>query len=280
MMLIVDKEKLFSQLHHNGKLLVLPNVWDPLSALLLESLGYPAVATASASIALTNGFADGEQIPFEEVLSILKKIVKSVNIPVTADVESGYASDKMTLEKNISKLIDTGIVGINFEDSHHSREGLVSIKDQCEKIALIKNVALQKGVHLFINARSDVYLKSPNLSEQEKIEEIVRRGKAYKEAGANGFYPMLLRNKVYIERVINEVGLPVNIILLPGIPDFETLQKMKVARLSLGPGFLKMAIHAMKNTAEKLLKLEGMEEIQTNAVTGDYLNSLLPKNLK
>ena len=275
----MDKAKLFSQLHHNGKLLVLPNVWDPLSALLLENLGYPAVATASASIALSNGFTDGEQIPFDTVLSILKKIVKSVNIPVTADVESGYASDKITLEKNISKLIDTGIAGINFEDSHHSREGLVSIDDQCEKIALIKNTALQKGVDLFINARSDVYLKSHNLSEEQKIEETIKRGKAYKEAGANGFYPMILRNKEHIVRVVNEVALPVNIILLPGIPDFETLQRIKVARLSLGPGFLKIAINALKNTAEKLLNFEGMEEIQTNPVTGDYLNSLLPKNL-
>lgn len=270
-----DKGKLFYQLHHNGKLLVLPNVWDPLSAILLESLGYPAVATASASIALSNGYADGEKIPFNEVLLILKKIVKSVHIPVSADIESGYAKNNQELRENIKRLIDTGIAGVNFEDSKHDKEGLVPIEEQCEKIALIKKIAAEKGFHFFLNARSDVYLKENNLSEQEKLEETIKRGKAYKEAGADGFYPIILKNQKSIERVINDVLLPVNIILIPEIPDFKTLKKIGLSRLSLGPGFLKSAINAMKNIAEKLLVYEGMNEITDNPVKSDYLNSLI-----
>ena len=273
----MDKATIFKELHHNEKLLVLPNVWDPLSALLLESLGYKALATASASIAYSNGYHDGENIPFVDVIRILEKIVKSVSIPVSADIESGYARNNSVLEENIKKLIDTGIAGVNFEDSLHDQEGLTPIKEQCEKIALIRKIADQKNSKLFINARADVYLKSKNLTDEEKIEDTIRRGNAYKEAGADGFYPMILKDRTKIERVINEVNLPTNIILLPGIPDFEELQKLKLARLSLGPGFLKIAIKAMKELGEKLLNYEGMEEVQNNPVTGDYLNSLLKK---
>ena len=271
----MDKATIFRKLHHNGKLLVLPNVWDPLSALLLESLGYKALATASASIAYSNGYPDGENIPFKEVIIILKKIVNSVNIPVSADIENGYASSNYDLEENIKKLIDTGIAGINFEDSLHDQEGLTPEREQCEKIALIRKIADQKNSKLFINARTDVFLKNQNLTDEEKIVETIRRGNRYKDSGADGFYPMILKDKVKIERVISEVNLPRNILLLPGIPNFEELHKMKLARLSLGPGFLKISINAMKDLGEKLLKYEGMEEVKNNPVTGDYLNSLI-----
>lgn len=271
----MNKATIFNQLHHNGKLLVLPNVWDPLSALLLEDLGYPAVATASASIAFANGYHDGQKIPFKNVLKNLKRIVESVNIPVSADIESGYATSNAELEENIKMLIDTGIAGINFEDSLHDKEGLVPLNDQCEKISLIKKLAGQMGTSLFINARSDVFLKSNKLTVENKMEELILRGKAYKHAGADGFYPMIVKEKAQIERVIQEVDLPVNVILLPGIPDFEVLQNMRLARISLGPGFLKIAINAMKNLGEKLLRFEGMDEIINNPVTGEYLNHLL-----
>lgn len=272
-----DKGNLLKQLHHNGKLLVLPNVWDPLGAMLLESLGYPAVATASASIALSNGYPDGENIPFSEVLNILEKIVKSVNIPVSADIESGYTKDGSDLKENIKKLADTGIAGINFEDSHHGLKELVSIDEQCEKISLIKTTAESSGSNFFINARSDVYLKADDLPEEEKLRQVIERGKAYKDAGADGFYPMILKKVGHIETVIKEVSLPINILLIPGVPDFETLKKIGLARISLGPGFLKIAIDAMKNVSEKLLHYDGMNQVTENPVTSDYLNNLAVK---
>ena len=133
------------------------------------------------------------------------------------------------------------------------------------------------GVPLFINARTDVYLKANDLSDEEKIMETIRRGKAYKNSGADCFYPITLKKKEQIETIIKEVGLPVNVLLLPGIPDFETLKIIGVARVSLGPGFLKIAINAMKNIAEKLLHNEGMQEVADNPVTSAYLNSLISK---
>ena len=274
----MSKEILFNSLHHNGKMLILPNVWDPLSAILLESLGYKAVATASASIALSNGFSDGQKIPFQDVLRILRNIVNSVSIPVSADIESGYANDDTTLKENIKQLIDTGIAGINFEDSDHYGEGLISISEQCKKISLIREVASQQGTALFINARADVNLRPGSLTAQQKIEELIKRGKAYKDAGADGFYPMIQKDEDGLQEIINEVKLPVNILLFPGIPDLESLQKMGLARLSLGPGLLKIAINAMKNISEKLLQQEGMSDITGNPVTGDYLNHLIAES--
>ncbi|MGN6193730.1 MAG: isocitrate lyase/PEP mutase family protein [Ginsengibacter sp.] len=271
------KEKQFHQLHNNGQLLVLPNIWDPLGAKLLEEIGYKAVATASASIAFSNGYDDGQKIPFNNLLFLLKRIVSSVQIPVTADIESGYAKNKSELKENIKKLIDTGIVGINFEDSLHDQTNLVSKEEQAEKINLIKKTASENGSDLFINARTDVFIKESPLSKEEKLDEAIERGNAYKNAGADCFYPILLKEKESIEIIIKKVSLPVNILMIRGVPDFTTLKEMGVARISLGPGFLKKAIQSMKNVAEKLLNYEGMEEITGNPVTSDYLKNLIVK---
>ena len=272
-----EKGNQLKQLHHNDKLLILPNIWDSLGAIMLESLGYPAVATASASIAFSNGYPDGEKISFNDLLFVLQKIVQSVKIPVTADIESGYAENNSILKENIRKLIDVGIAGINFEDSHHNDKTIIPIETQCERIRLIRQTAIEMGMPLFINARTDVFLKANQLSDEEKLSEAIRRGKDYKDSGADGFYPILLKKKEDIETVIKEVDLPVNILLLPGIPDFEVLKTIGLARLSLGPGFLKTAINAMKNLAEKLLLNEGMNEVTDNPVTSAYLNNLISK---
>lgn len=274
-----EKGILLNALHHNGKILVLPNIWDPLGAALLESLGYSAVATASASIAFSNGYADGENISFKDLLEILKKIVRSVKIPVTADIESGYATNMSMLSKNMKRLIDAGISGINIEDSDHSDNNITSVITQCKKISSIRNTASKMGVPLFINARTDIYLRAHNLSAEEKLAETIRRGNAYKDAGADGFYPIFLKEKESMKSIVKEVGLPVNILLLPGIPDFEILKTIGIARVSLGPGFLKTAINAMKNIAEKLLRYEAMQEVSDNPITTAYLNTLV-SNIK
>ena len=138
---------------------------------------------------------------------------------------------------------------------------------QCEKIICIKNIALKMGVPLFINARTDVYIKANHLSQEEKLAETINRGKAYKDAGREGFKQIVLKEKESMKSIVNEVGLPVNILLLPGIPDFEILKTIGIARVSLGPGFLKIAINAMKDIAEKLLHYEGMPEVMDNPIT-------------
>jgi len=273
--IVQSKEDLFCQLHQNGEILILPNIWNPLGAMLLQDLGFKAIATASASIALSNGYEDGEKYPFTELISLLKRIVQSVSIPVTADIESGYAKNNSELKENIKRLMDAGIAGINFEDSKHEEQKLVAKEEQAEKIHLIKHTASQMGSSLFINARTDVFVKQNNLPDEEKLNEAILRGKLYKDAGADGFYPILLKEQQMIKSIVDEVQLPVNILMLPGIPEFAALKETGVARVSLGPGFLKYAINAMKDVANKLLNYQGMEEINNNPVTSGYLNQLI-----
>jgi 2-methylisocitrate lyase-like PEP mutase family enzyme len=134
------------------------------------------------------------------------------------------------------------------------------------------------GSSLFINARTDVFIKQSNWSNEQKIAEAIARGRAYKDAGAGCFYPIFLKEKESIKTIMKEVALPVNILMIPGIPDFASLKEMGVARISLGPGFLKYAMNSMKNVAQKLLNFQGMEDITSNPLTSDYLNKLISKN--
>jgi 2-methylisocitrate lyase-like PEP mutase family enzyme len=276
-----EKAEQFRELHHSGKMLVLPNIWNPLGALLMENLEYPAVATASASIAYTNGYNDGENIPFNDLLILLKKITKSVNLPVTADIESGYAENESQLRENIKLLIDTGIVGINFEDADHKTDGLQPVGTQSSKIRLIRKVSDEMGIPLFINARTDVYVRGKSFATAEaKFDEVMKRGVSYKEAGADGFFPITLTQEENIKKLIAQLKLPLNILTIPGIPDLKTLSKLGVARISLGPSLLKIAIRAMKELALQLKDYGGLSSITGNEITSDYLKSLVSKNYR
>jgi 2-methylisocitrate lyase-like PEP mutase family enzyme len=266
------------ELHHTGKILILPNIWDPLGALLLQDLGYPAVATASASVAYSNGFNDGEHIPFDDVLKILRQIATSVAIPVTADIESGYSDSAGKLKDNTLRLLDTGIVGINVEDTDKKTGRLYQIDEQYERLRVIQKSAQDRDVPLFINARTDVLLRGNFPSAEAAYEEIVRRGRAYKDAGAGCFYPITLSDPADIGRVVAAVDMPVNLLAMPGLPDIESLEKMGVARLSLGPGFLKTALSAMKNAAQRLKNRQGLADITATDITSDYLKSLVKRN--
>lgn len=274
-----EKAKQFHDLHHSGKLLILPNVWDCIGAMLLESLNYPAIATASASVAFANGFDDGENISFNALLSILKKIVTSVNVPVSADIESGYAENELHLKENIKRLIETGIVGINIEDTDKKTNLLLPIEMQCQRIKLIKKISEEMGVRLFVNARTDVYIRGKNFdTPQSKIEETINRGMAYKAAGADCFFPIAIYIEDDIKKVIEQLQMPVNLIVIPGIPELNVLNEMGVARVSLGPSLLKIAIKAMKDLVTKLQNFEGLSDITGNETTTAFLKNLVNKN--
>jgi 2-methylisocitrate lyase-like PEP mutase family enzyme len=271
-----EKVKQFYNLHHSGKLLVLPNIWDILGAKLLQDLGYPAIATASASVAFTNGYDDGEKMPFDDVLKLLKKIADSVAIPVTADIESGFADNEIQLAQNVKQLLATGIAGINIEDTDKKTNLLMSSEVLCRKIQLIKQVAKETGTDIFINARADVYVRGKGFDTPAlKLKETIERGNAYKSAGADCFFPLAVQQESDIKSIVDDLKMPVNIILIPGIPELKKLHEIGVARVSLGPGFLKIAINAMKNIAERLQNMEGLKDITENKVTSDYLKKLV-----
>lgn len=274
----LEKCNQFHSLHHSGKLLLLPNIWDPLGALLLENLGYPAVATASASVAFANGYDDGELIPLKDLLILLKRISDIVSIPVSADVESGYAANDDQLQENVRRLIETGIVGINIEDTDKQTNNILPTELQCHRIKLIRKASDERGIRLFINARTDIFIRGNQFTTPEsKLEETLRRGAAYKSAGADGFFPIAMKETHHIKKVVGSLRMPVNISLIPGAPKLDQLAEMGVARVSLGPGFLKIAMKALKETASKLLALEGENEIKENEITTLYLKNLVNK---
>lgn len=277
--LLSQKQKAinFHRLHHSKQLLILPNVWNPLSALLLEDCEYEAVATASAAMSFIDGIPDHEVVSFNDLVHSLKKIVNSVSIPVSADIESGYADNLDQLRENIERLLEIGIVGINIEDTNHTKQQLISIEEQCERIRLIKKITLEKDIPLFINARIDTYIHNSNQQPEEKLQETIKRGLAYKEAGADGLYPIVMREYQHIKDFVEKVKIPVNILTLPGIPELEDLLKIGVSRVSLGPSFLKIALKEMKRLALKLQKLEGLTEIKENEITSDYIQQLISK---
>lgn len=249
-----EKAEQFRELHHT-RLLILPNVWDVLGAKLLEDEGYPAIATASASIALSHGYVDGENIPFEKACAVIRAICNSTALPVTADIEHAYAIDDETLEQHILALIDCGIAGINYEDATGEARNLVDLTAQCESIRRIRTTATKAGIPLFINARTDVFLSKTFAGD--KKAEAIRRGLAFKDAGADCFYPVLCDN-ASLPEIVTSVDLPLNVLAVAGMLPLDTLRHLGVARVSLGPGLLKAAFWKMQEVV-RALKNEDIE---------------------
>lgn len=263
----------FRKQHQGDRLLILPNIWDALGARLLEKIGYPSVATASVATALTNGYLDGEHIPFNQLLEIVLRISSSVQIPLTVDIERGFASDSiMQLRENTGLLIEHGAIGINIEDSRPDHKSLNPIKEQCRKIEAIREMSMQCGVPLVINARTDVFLIDP---VNNALEKGIERGRAYKDAGADCVYPVTISNYEDISRFVNEVGVPVNVLLMKSIPDLKRLKEIGVARVSLGPNLLSHVLATMKEIAESLMHEDSTPFFSRELPSREFRDSLV-----
>jgi 2-methylisocitrate lyase-like PEP mutase family enzyme len=265
------KASAFRDQHYGGKLLVLPNIWDFLGARLIEKIGFPSVATASVSTALSNGYRDGEHIPFPQLLKTVNKIAQAVDLPVTVDIERGFADSIPHLKENIHLLIENGAVGINIEDSLPAHDGLYSIEDQCKKIEAIRETGLQYGVPLVINARTDVFV----LKMDDALNHAVERGLSFRSAGADCIYPILMNDYTDITRFLEKVDSPVNVLLQKPVSDLRSLENAGVARLSLGPNFLNHALTAMKNVAEGLMHYDSSAFFDHELLPREYLDLLV-----
>lgn len=201
------KAEKFRQLHYDKELLILPNIWYVLSAKLIEATGFPAVATASIATALANGNRDGEKIPFATLLNIVNAIAGATSIPLTVDIEHGFAEDISNLKANIKLLIRNGAAGINIGDGKAGKLGLETIDEQCRKIYAIRDMANQCGIPIVINARIDVFLQKP---EGYNLKEGIARTRAYIDAGAACVYPIMMNNYEDIEVLIKETEVCIN----------------------------------------------------------------------
>jgi 2-methylisocitrate lyase-like PEP mutase family enzyme len=228
-----DKEQLFASLHVTGDPLVLFNVWDAGSAQAVAKAGAKAIATGSASVAMANGFGDGQQLPLEFALANAKRIVDSVDLPVTVDFEGAYSDDPYEGARNIVRLADTGAVGCNFEDQIVGGEGLHSIAIQAERIAAARQAV---GADFFINVRTDLFLKASQENHDEAmLAEAIQRVHAYAEAGASGFFVPMLGDLDFLRRLSEASPIPVNFMTYPGCPSNAEIAATGVARISHGP---------------------------------------------
>jgi len=223
----------FVTLHVPGDPLVLFNAWDPGSAAAVAKSGAKAIATGSASVSMATGYGDAEEVPLDFALANAARIVKAVELPVTIDFEGGYASGGEQLTANGRRLAETGAIGCNFEDQVVGTELLYDIAEQVERIA-----ALRKGVGdaFFINLRTDLFLKAPAEKHDSALAgQAIERGKAYADAGGNGFFIPGLADLSLVERIANAVSLPVNAMHLPGGPSRAQWANAGIARVSHGP---------------------------------------------
>lgn len=249
-----EKAEAFKSLHVKGSPVILFNIWDAGSARTIEQAGAKAIATGSWSVAAAHGFDDGEKIPLALLLANIKRIVDSVAVPVTLDFETGYATDLSGLKDNIRGVIAAGAIGINFEDRIIGGRELQTIDDQSARIKAVREAADETSIPLFINARTDVFLKTyPAQHNETELEQALQRAAAYAEAGASGLFAPGLRDPDLIEKLCERSPLPVNILVLPDTPPAKTMAQLGVARISYGAAPYRQMSEALKEAAGKAI---------------------------
>ena len=241
-----QKAELFHQLHQGPEVLVLPNAWDAASAATIADAGAKAIATSSAAVAWTFGQADGDILAVDKTCEVVSAITAVTDLPVSCDFEGGFTDDLDQLAQNIARLIDAGAVGVNFED------GSRAPNLHGRKIAAVRQAAEKAGVRLFINARTDVYLRQLAAGEAAEAEAI-RRGKLYVSAGADGVFVPGAAEAGLIGRLAAAIPAPLNILAWPGAPDAAALKGLGVRRLSAGTGTFNVAFAALARAAADFL---------------------------
>ncbi len=265
-----EKAEQFLKFHHDKEILVLLNSWDVGSSKLIEACGYKAVATTSMGIAASLGRPDCQVIQLSEMLETITGIVNGVQVPVTVDIEAGYGNTLDEVIDSVKKIIATGIVGINIEDSIDLNPALIDETEFCERISAIRELSDSLDFHLVINARTDSFYVSTG-SPQEKLSESIRRGNKYREAGADCIFVQPVWEKEMISTLVREINAPINILSNPTIGagqplSVSELQDLGVARLSLGSGLMKATLALIKKVANELSE-KGTYNILLDALT-------------
>lgn len=243
-----DQAATFRALHAPGDILLLANAWDAGSARLIESCGAKAIATTSAGLAWSRGYADGSALPPRLLAAAVAEISRVVRVPVTVDSEDGYSDDPASVAETVSMIIDSGGVGINIEDGAASPDLL------CAKIEAIKRRAARAGVDLFVNARTDVFLRRLVPAERA-VEEVAARAGRYRAAGCDGLFVPGLAEPDAIGAVVAAIGdLPLNVMAVPGLPDAGKLRTLGARRLSAGATISKAALGLTRQLATDFLE--------------------------
>jgi len=236
-------------LHDGPTPLVLPNAWDVASARAVADAGYPAIATTSGGVAAARGYPDGEVIAPAEMLDVVGRIARAVDVPVTADLEAGYNLEPDDL---VAMMLDAGVVGCNIEDSDPRTKAMQPVLGHTEKIAAIKAAARERGVDIVLNARVDVYLRMGGGTPTEQLDAALPRAKAYAGNGADSVYPIFCADEPSIDVFVRETPAAINILARPGAPSIARLAELGVRRISFGSGISHLALNAAKTAMETI----------------------------
>ena len=249
-----QKADAFRAMHDGSKILVLPNAWDVASAKVFEAAGHRAVATTSSGVANSLGYPDGQAVSRDEMLAVVARIARSLSVPLSADIEGGYAPDETALKTTIRMVIDAGAVGINLEDGmHDGSHQLYPVEAAIARIQAARASAEAAGVPLVINARTDVFLHA--IGEQStRFDHAVSRANAYLAAGADCAFVPGPSAAELIGRLASSIKGAINVMVLAGMPSAPELQKLGVARVSMGGGPARAALTTTRRIAEELLR--------------------------
>jgi 2-methylisocitrate lyase-like PEP mutase family enzyme len=266
----------FLKLHDGTDLLVIPNAWDVTSAVLFEQAGAKAIATTSAGVSFSRGYADEEHIPRGEMLDVVQRITSRVSVPVTADVEAGYGRDPEQVADTIKAVIKAGAVGANLEDSA-KRDPLdngklfFDLKLATERIRAARQAADEAGVPLVINARVDALYRLGQTPEA--LAEAIKRGNAYAEAGARSIFVIHAVDRETIGRLAREIKAPLNILAAPGTPSVAELKELGVRRVTFGSSLSRIAWSVATRNLRDTLE-SGRFDLSSATVTNQDLNQL------
>ncbi|QSX77801.1 isocitrate lyase/PEP mutase family protein [Agrilutibacter solisilvae] len=256
----------FRQLHQHG-LLRLANAWDAGTARLIESLGAPAIATTSAGVAWAQGYPDGDRLPVARVLDVVQAIVRVIRVPLTIDIEGGYSDKPAEVAALAARLADLGVAGINLEDGAGEPAAL------CAKIEAIRSACAHAGTDLFVNARTDVYLRGMGAAAQRPALTL-ERAHAYASAGADGLFVPGLSDRAGIETIVSGTTLPLNLLARSALPGAEELQAWGVRRLSAGSNLAESAYHRIAQLAGDFMRDGLSAPLSTQAMPYSGLNGL------
>ena len=270
------KADAFLALHHGPELLVLPNAWDAVSARIYELEGFSAIGTTSGGVAASCGYPDGQRISLQEMAEAVRRMTRCVHVPISADLEAGYATTPDGVAEAAAAVLEAGAVGINLEDgTGDPADPLFDASSQVEKIAAVRAMADAAGVHLFINARVDVYLVS-NDPPEGRLRETIRRASLYRQAGADGiFVPDTgALDAETIARLAKEIDAPLNVIAGEGTPPLHELAALGVARVSFGPRPMRATLALVRKIAREWKERGTYETMLADSLTYAEVNQM------
>jgi 2-methylisocitrate lyase-like PEP mutase family enzyme len=248
------KADAFRNMHHAPPLLVLPNAWDAVTARLFVQAGARAIATTSAGVAATLGYADGQNVPRELMMQAIARIANAVSVPVTADIEAGYADSPKMLGESMRAVINAGAIGVNLEDATgDSSQPLFALEEQIGRIRAAREAADDVNIPVVINARTDVYLEKVG-EPATRFAETVRRLNAYHQAGADCLFVPGITDMPTLTQLVQSVAGPLNVLAGPGMPPVADLQRIGIARLSVGSAIMRATLAVARDAADELLQ--------------------------